>query len=340
MAKLSDLLSTREITAYQENLQKGKIYTVTGMAGMNACIRSDSQWCWNSPGCGIAVIETWGASGTGSCNCCCGAGLPGNTGAYSKKTIAVTPCSNVFGRPGVACNGSGPGFSFAGCSEGTCVVWQDARDLQGNTNGCICSQGGAAGKSCCFDGGSPYCCFAGVGYCATLICNCCGIICNHCPGLFWACGFGGDINCCGCFGKMEFRGAQHMCTCYFVELVPYAPHVFSEEGGWLAFPIENDHGNSNWAGAGMGSAAHVLNSTSKSPSGGQPWSSCWSGSRFCTCYESHSCMNFMPYGVAGTAATVCPGVRDSGRRGGAGAIRITYRGTNANGEVPQRLGDF
>jgi len=341
MAKLSDLLSSREITAYQENLPKGKIFTATGLGGMYSCIRTDMQWCWNSPGCGIAVIEVWGAAGSASCNCCCGVGLPGNTGAYLKKTIAVTPCSFVAGRPGVPCNGNS-NFSFTGCSESSCFVWSDARDLCGNTNGCLCAQGGAAGKSCCFDGGSPFCAFYCTGYCGTLIVNganvCCGIICNRCPGLMVACAWGGDNNCCGIDGKMEFRGCQHMCTCQFIEYVPYSPAIFAEEGGYLVFPVENDHGDSNWAGAGMGAAGHVLNSSSKSPSGGKPWSACWRGDRFCTCYEHHACMNYMPYGVAASAATVCPGVRDVGRRGGAGAIRITYRGTNPNGEVPKKLG--
>ena len=339
MAKLSDLLSSREITAYQENLPKGKVFTVTGMSSMYACIRDDQMgWCWNSPGCGTAVIEVWGAAGTGSCNCCCGVGLPGNTGAYSKKTIAVTPCSVIYGRPGVPCNGPGSGFSDANCSEGSCLVWNQARDLCGNTQGCICAAGGKAGKSCCFDGGSPFCCFLGVGYCGTLICNCCGIICNYCPGIWVPCGYGGDINCCGCFSKMEFRGAQHMCTCQFVEYVPYSPNIFAEEGGYLIFPIENDGGTTNWSGAGQAAAGHVLNSTSKSPTGGSPYIACWTSDRFCMCYESNSCEPFMPYGVAGTAATVCPGVRDSGRRGGPGAFRITYRGTNVNGEVAVKSG--
>lgn len=333
MAKLSDLLSTREITAYQDNLPKGKIFTVTGMAGMYACIRSDSKWCWNSPGCGTATIEIWGAGGSSSCNCCCSTGLPGNTGAYSKKTIAVDLCSIVIGTPGVACNGNANSFSFAGCSEAACVVWERARDLCGNTSGCMCAQGGAAGKTCCFDGGSPYCCFAGVGYCGTLICNCCGIICNVCPGLFMACGYGGDVNKCGLYSKMEFRGGQQMCLCQFIQYLPYAPGVFSEEGGYMAFHWANDHGAEQWAGSGMGAAGMMLNYNSKSPAGGMPWHACWRGDRFCTCYEHMACMNYMPYGTPATAATPCTNVRDSGRRGGAGAIRITYRGTGVNEEM-------
>ncbi len=343
MGKLSDLLSTREITAQQENLPKGKIYSVTGQSGMYACIRTEAQWCWNSPGCGIAVIEMWGASGTGSCNCCCSVGLPGNTGAYTKKTISVTPCSVIFGRPGVACNGPGSGFAFAGCSEASCLVWEKARDLCGNTNGCMCAQGGVSGRTCCFGSSwnSPFCCFMSIGFCGTLICNGCGIICNVQPGLFRACGYGGDINKCGLFSKMEFRGCQPMCTCLFLQQLPFAPGVFSEDGGYMSYHWANDHGAEQWAGSGMGGAGMMINYTSKQPTGGTPWSACWRGDRFCTCYEAHACINYMPYGVPGTAPTPCPDVRDSGRRGGAGAIRVTYRGTNVNEEMAHvRMGEI
>ena len=342
MAKLSDLLSTREVTAYQENLPKGKIYSVTGTSGMYACIRSDTQWCWNSPGCGVAVIEMWGASGSSGCVCCCGAGLPGNTGAYSKKTIAVNPCSVIFGRPGVACNGPGPCMGCCpSCSEASCLVWEKARDLCGNTSGCICAQGGMGGRAQQQDGGSPYCCFYGLGFCGTLICNCCGIICNVCNGGWCACGYGGDINKCGIYGKMEFRGGQQNCLCQFIQNLPYAPGVFSEDGGYMNFHWANDHGSEQWAGSGMGAAGMMVNYNSKSPTGGHPWTNCWAANRFCTCYESQGCINYMPYGVPSTAGTPCTNVRDSGRRGGPGAIRVTYRGTNVNEEMSHvRYGEF
>lgn len=352
MAKLSDLLSTREITAFQENLPKGKIFSVTGISGMYACIRTETLWCWNSPGCGIAVIETWGASGTVGCNCCCAQSIPSNTGAYSKKTIAVWPESVVFGRPGVPCNGPGiSGWSNNACiSEGSCLVWEKARDLCGNTNGCICAMGGLGGKNYCACSTnllSPFCCFVRENYLYTCVgADGCGIICNVCcdentRNARCACAYGGDINKCGIFGKMEFRACRASCICQFIQHVPFAPGVYSEEGGWLAFHWANDHGAEQWAGSGMGGVGMLMNYNSKSPSGGTPWTSCWSNSRFCTCYESHSCMTYMPYGVASTAATPCPGVRDSGRRGGPGAIRITYRGTDANEEMSHtRFGEI
>lgn len=334
MAKLSDLLATREVVAFQENLPKGKIFSVSGTSAMYACIRTEFQWCWNSPGCGTATIEMWGAGGTAACQCCCSVSMPGNTGGYTKKTVAVFPCSVFFGRPGVACNGPAS-FSNPCISEGSCLVWEKARDLCGNTSGCMCADGGLGGRSCCFGSSynSPFCCFANLGYCNTLIENGCGIICNVRPADHWACGWGGDINRCGVYGKVEFRGCQPMCTCQFNQFVPHPPGQFSEEGGWVVFPTENGHGANQWAGAGMGSVGLLINAHSKSPTGGAPWHNCWSGARFCTCYEHHSCINYMPYGWGATMATPCPDVRDSGRRGGQGVIRITYRGTNVNEEM-------
>jgi hypothetical protein len=350
MAKLSDLLSTREITAFQENLPKGKIFSVTGISGMYACIRTETQWCWNSPGCGVAVIETWGAAGSAFCNCCCAQGIPGNTGAYSKKTIAVWPESVVFGRPGVPCNGNAGGFGSACVSEGTCLVWEKARDLCGNTNGCICAMGGFGGKTYCNSPSNiipPYCCFIRENYYYTDIGFAgCGIICNVCcdesaRNSRCACGYGGDVNKCGIFGKMEFRGCQSACTCQFIQHVPFSPGIYSEEGGWLAFHWANEHGAENWSGSGQGGVGMLMNYNSKSPSGGTPWTACWRGDRFCNCYETHACQSYMPYGIAATAATPCPGVRDVGRRGGPGAIRITYRGTDANEEMSHtRFGEI
>jgi hypothetical protein len=342
MSKLSDLLSTREITAFQENLPKGKIFSVSGMpSGMFACVRADHQWCWNSPGCGIAVIEMWGASGTVGCNCCCTQSIPSNTGAYTKKTIAVFPDSVILGRPGVPCNGPGiSGWLNNACiSEGSCLVWYGARDLCGHTNGCMCAMGGLGGKhycACSTNLLSPFCCFIRESYYYTEIGFAgCGIICNVCcdeatRNTRCACGYGGDVNKCGIFGKMEFRGCQTSCVCLFIQHVPFAPGVFSEEGGWMAYSWANDHGGEQWSGSGQAGVGMMMNYTSKSPGGGQPWTACWRGDRFCNCYEMSGCQTFMPYGIASTAAIACPGVRDVGRRGGPGAIRVTYRGSGVN----------
>ena len=310
-------------------------------SGMYACVRTESQWCWNSPGCGIAVIEMWGASGTVGCNCCCTQSIPSNTGAYTKKTIAVFPDSVILGRPGVPCNGPGiSGWANNACiSEGSCLVWYGARDLCGHTNGCMCAMGGLGGKhycACSTNLLSPFCCFIREEYYYTEIGFAgCGIICNVCCNeatrtTRCACGYGGDVNKCGIFGKMEFRGCQTSCVCLFIQHVPFAPGVFSEEGGWMAYSWANDHGGEQWSGSGQAGVGMMMNYTSKSPGGGQPWTACWRGDRFCNCYEMSGCQTFMPYGIASTAAISCPGVRDVGRRGGPGAIRVTYRGSGVN----------
>lgn len=328
MAKLSDLLSTREITANATNLEKGKIYTVTAV-DMYTCILHDTRFCWQAPGCGVATVEVWGAAGSSSKNCCCSTSLPGNAPGYSKKIIAVWPCTSVTATVGMSCNGSA--HCFGGCSEASCVTWEGARDLCGATSGCICAQGGVSGHAHCHGatGGSPYCCYYQFGLCGTTICNSCGIICNMCSGMFVPCGYGGDTNCCGCPSRVEFRGTLAPCTCQQVRWVPYAANIFAEEGGWLVGPGENDSPEANWSGAGLHPYAGLLEFTKPTPGGGGLWGNvCWQ-SRICGCWESTGCHYTMPYGVAGPAGQPCAEVRDHGYRGGPGAVRITYRGSGA-----------
>jgi len=331
MAKLSDLLSSREITANVTNLEKGKVYSVSN-GDQYVCILEDTGWCWQSPGCGIATIEVWGAAGSGSRQCCCSTGLPGNAPAYSRKVIAVWPCTSVTATVGMSCNAHS--LCVSGRSQSSCVTWEGARDLCGNTSGCICAQGGHSGMALCHCNQVPYCCYVAFGMCHTLIGTGCGIICNLCSpftndfGI--ACGFGGDTNCCGCVSRVEFRGCQTACVCRQVRWVPYAAGIFSEMGGWLVGPGEEDSPEANWSGAGLHPWAGLLEFTKPGPTGGQLWGNvCWQ-SRQCGCWDYLGCNYVMPYGVAGPAPQPCAEVRDHGYRGGPGAVRITYRGTDPN----------
>lgn len=332
MAKLSDLLSTREITANQTNLEKGRVYSYTN-TDQYVCHQKSIQFCWQSPGCGTALIEIWGAAGSSSRQCCCAAGLPGNAPAYSKKTIAVFPNSSITSYAGMSCNAHT--LCFSGCSEATCLVWESARDLCGNRTGCMCAEGGAAGIAYCVGTGDPaypYCCFVACGLAGTLLQDACGIVCNYCTNdqLFMPCGYGGDINKCGCYSKVEFWACRASCVCERVHYVPYAAGIFACDGGYLIGPGEADTDVANWSGAGLPHVASLLEYNSPNPSGGVPFGGgCWQ-SRLCGCYESVGCSYILPYGVAGPAPQPCPGVRDHGYRGGSGAIRITYRGTGTN----------
>ena len=51
---------------------------------------------------GTAIIEVWGAGGSGARMCCCGDGLTGNAGAYVKKTITVETGDTMTGCTGGA----------------------------------------------------------------------------------------------------------------------------------------------------------------------------------------------------------------------------------------------
>ncbi len=330
--KLTDLLSTREITSNSDNLEKGKVWVVT-TASMYACLRSDNGYCWRSPGCGTLLIEMWGSSGSGSRMCCCGFGLPGNPAAYTRKLIAVYPDSHICACPGMSTYAHN--LCFDGCGVPTYLCWSNARDLCGYSGGCMCAQGGKGGVSICSTGAGGYCCFVANGFCNTLIGSSCGIICNNCSGSHTPCGYGGDINCCGGYSCVIFKGTGNaLCPCQTDTITRTSPMVFAEQGANIVFTQDDDNEHTQWSGNGFHSQAHGLNFASKWPSGGIPWTICYNGMQACGCYETMGCQNLLPYGVPGVQPWPCPDVRDHGKRGGHGAIRLTYRGSNIH--EPQR----
>jgi len=336
MAKLSDLLSTREIAANQTNLEKGKVWVVTSTS-MFSCIRSDYMYCWRSPGCGTLKIEMWGAAGSGARMCCCGFGLPGNAPAYSSKTIAVWPDTFICGCPGMSCNAHS--LCFSGCSDPAYIRWGNARDLCGYSSGCMCAQGGRGGTAFCSTGTSAYCCYAANGFCHTRLANDnCAMVCNHCSGGWLACGFGGDLNRCGCISCVAFKGCLPSCPCQQETYIPIAANVVGEDGGTIVYSQEPDSQYAMWSGAGFHNAAHAIGAISKSPTGGIPWTVCYNGMQACGCYESLGCYVLMPYGVAGAQPFPCPEVRDHGKRGGHGLIRLTYRGSGIMNQQFGKLG--
>ena len=100
MATLKGLLIQRNTAVpVEENLEKGYIYSWTpGTDFSNFC----NGICWTAPSAGAALIEIWGAGGSGSRMCCCGDGLPGNAGAYVKKSINVEAGDTVTGCTGMS----------------------------------------------------------------------------------------------------------------------------------------------------------------------------------------------------------------------------------------------
>lgn len=76
-------LETGTIFMYTEGTTYSPYATNAGVTG--------GGFCWKAPTYGCAVIEAWGAGGSAGKIACCGYGLPGNSGAYAKKSICVWP---------------------------------------------------------------------------------------------------------------------------------------------------------------------------------------------------------------------------------------------------------
>ena len=325
MSSLTSILSSKQqsFSNIEQNLERGRISVyVHGTQFTNL----PYGFCWQAPGRGIAVIEMWGASGSSAKMCCCGFGLPGNPGAYSKKTIEVDSGNYICGGVGRACANSND-ICFRGCSDASGLCWF-GRDCRGATNGCMCAQGGRGGVSICTTGASAWCCFYANGFCGTQspgVDNC-GIICNYCiNGGGWnACAYGGDYNCCGGFSCMSFFGCQAPCVCLYQQHIAISPGVISKDGAVLTFGSENSNEFSNWSGNGHYQLMSALNSISRWPSQGHQMSSYWGFSGACGCYDNDGCIRNLPVGVPAGAPQPCPDVRDHAHAGGDGAVRIKF----------------
>lgn len=327
MASLSNILKVkgRQLVAERgTGIEKGKIFVYS--AG-NQNFLDAANFCWEAPDEGIAVVEIWGAAGSGARMCCCGAGLPGNPGAYSKKTIPVESGSFVCGTTGISCNDEGSdSLCFRGCSEPTEICWVSTND-----DGCMCAMGGRGGYSTCTTTTEgPYCCFVSLNYSHTPFENQrCGMICNYIEAEdFLANAYGGDINCNGGFSCVSFFCACSNRPCAYQYHVATSPGIFSLDGAVLTYNGEENTGYTNWSGQGPHQLTFALNAASRRPNQGMMFSACWASTRACGCYEAHGRVPYVPYGVPGTPASPCDGVRDSGTRGGFGLVRIKFIGSN------------
>lgn len=312
----------------EENLEKGRIWM---FSEPNVRTKQYCCMCWQAPCCGCVVLEVWGAGGSGSRMCCCGGGLPGNAGAYSRKCFCVRQGCSVTGCIGLAC-GNADALCFRGCSEPTAVCW-----FGSGTSGCICAQGGRGGPSVCSTGTSMYCCFRFFGFCSTQINDNCGVVCNFGAGAngvtiasCCAQAYGGDVNCFGGFSCAGFYGCLPNCVCSFVYFIKTPAGYFADNGTTLQIGTENDNEFSNWSGQGHMQYIHAINAAGRNPGQGIPTESkCWSGGRSCGCYEAQGCISWFPPGFPGMAPSPCAGVRDNATRGGPGAIRIKFIASQA-----------
>lgn len=302
----------------EENLEQGRVWAWSpGNVRTNFC----TGFCWTAPSAGCVTLELWGAGGSGGRMCCCGAGIPGNPGAYSKRSFAVATGCKICGSVGFSC-GNADGLCFRGCSEPTQACW-----FSTSTNGCMCAQGGRGGTSYCTTGTAPFCCFLAGSFCGTQLGGTgCGIICNYGPGTGGCCAqaYGGDVNCFGGFSCTSFFGCLPQCPCSTQYHVATPPGKFGTGGAVITYTMDQDNAAENWSGTGLNGIFPGLGIASKSPSQGFMNHNCWTGGRSCGCQESNGCIPFMPPGFPGYAGRGCPDVRDVGGRGGHGAVRIRF----------------
>lgn len=329
MSSLRELLKSRtENDSSELNLEQGVVIAFSnGNTGSNFMTTNTFFWC--PPAAGTAVIEVWGAGGSAARMCCCGTGMPGNAGAYAKKTITVTTNTIICGNIGQSCRNVA--LCWKGCSDNSGICFVNAGT--GSQNGCICAQGGMGGVSICQTSTtSAYCCWIAGGFCGTNygLNGFCGMICNHQPSSknWIANAYGGDINCPGPIGCVLFTccgaGGTNM-RCQYFPFVP-APAGKYADGPGHHFYINygNDDPSAPLNGQGVNNSFHGLNLLSHSPTRGTPFSYCWRSDRNCACYEQYSCVHWMPPGVGAPPVMMCDNHRDNGARGGSGAVKIRF----------------
>jgi hypothetical protein len=317
MASLKNLLGSKSLPLEEENLERGRIY-----AYENAVMYSKmcNGFCFVAPSNGLVIMETWGSGGSGAEMCCCGGGVPGNSGAYLRKDFNINGGQRICGCIGKSCNNA-DSLCFRGCSEPTMTCY-----FTTTGSGCTCAEGGRGGLNMCSTGSSLYCCFRAQGLCVTGYGPNCGIVCNWCAngGGWIGCAYGGDVNCKSKVGCVSFFGCYPQCVCMFRYHLPAPPGMFSKEGGTFTSGAEDDNRFSRWSGGGLLESISSLNGMSRNPDIGNFYVSCYRSNRSCGCYNMHGCGFFYPYGVGGRSGHPCSGVRDHGTRGGDGLVRIKF----------------
>lgn len=368
MASLTKLIQTRAVYerfAGGSGLEKGEIFTWTPSHSnnstpfpLNRCGQC-SKFCFQSPGCGTAVIEIWGAGGSSAKSACCSFSIPGNPGAYSRKTVYMTPCGYVWGCVGHSCGNGGQSCNNCmvcrGCSCPTHICWHTGINLE-DCHGRMCAMGGRGGWNLCQPSNSGYTCFVNCTFAGSQppgFSDGCGLICNYstcgtlgrsdgiggfefCSGnnqmfsgsewnvcRWMACAYGGDVNCCGGFSCTLFRHCNACCQCCFTYYVKLPFNMWTEKSSVVEV---------NMSGSDSDRSMHYLspwyNTTAgltRSPTNAMPLTYCMTGAVFCGCYEMQGCIAYVGVGVPGFGGSPCTSnMCDYGYRGGSGGVRITW----------------
>ncbi len=319
MASLSQLIQSKLVQnlnntrILENNLEEGKIYVFhPGRDDGNF----RTEFCWCSPGNGIAEIEIWGASGSAGTMCCCGLGIPGNPGAYSKSIVQVNSSSRARGNTGMSC-GNASTLCFRGCSinSGVCI-----NSLSGDF--CMCAQGGRGGESLCGEGVSIFTALENLGYCTTEAGNGCGLVCNIGDGFFIPEAFGGnEINCQGSFSCVFIGDCNSCCWPLHTQYITTSPYIYSEEPVTIQAAMDP---LALTVGFAVDSLQQGLSGVSTSPTNGSNYRYCWSSTQYCGCYEAQGCKTVLPTGIPAPGVTPCNNVRDHGLRGGMGTVKIKF----------------
>ena len=343
MATLSNILSDKTAPfSVEENLELGEVYAYTvGVGdGSTGGTAATANFCWNAPGIGKAVIEVWGAGGSSGKMCCCGAGIGGNPGAYSKRTVNVDGSTWIRGFIGNSCSNND--LCFKGCSQSSCItVCSPNGTLTGPTGNstcfCICAQGGVGGVTWCNGSTQPYCCHRANGMCASQpSCGCfssgCGLICN--VGFHSGrCAYGGDVNCnsgapddSGNFTCVSMMRC-YPCRCTMQDHIAIPPGIIAEGGAVLTYPRECYSMQTGGTGDGLNQIVGMLAGAARRGGTYMTTAQCWNSNRTCGCYEHNHCYGYLPPAVPAQGSMTASSVRDYGSRGGPGLVRIKFIGS-------------
>lgn len=320
MAKLSGLLAQRSADPIENNLEDGEIFFFGHSVTYDAC----REFCFCAKAPGTAIIEAIGPGGSSAKMCCCGGGLPGNSGAYVKKTITMAANQYVCGCLGKACNDA-DALCFRGCSAPTMLCW-----ISSTADGCMCAEGGLGGCTTCNPNTAASRCFRCNNFCHT-VCGFdnqpeCGLVCNIGNGRWCGLAYGGDVNKPSNIGCVTFyccsNGGWELCR--MVYHVPMAPGFYnSEEGTIVQYTPDWDSPVHLRSGSGAPDFIQALQAAHRSPNAPPRTWACWNG-RYYGCYNVFGCGHWLPFGTGGPPPATCCNVRDHATFGGAGAVRVKF----------------
>ena len=284
----STVLETAGTYGSYEKVRDGKVYNFAPYCNLN-CDNNYRGYCqefWCVP-CGTTQItfEIWGGGGSGGGSCCCQQGMPGGSGAYSRKTLQYPQiqggwCFFLKVAEPTCCSQCCLGIQ--GCKSYICGKNSEAQSAIGSN---FCAEGGVPGKTCCYAyWDTNFRCQDRVYFTG------CG---GYDPATDGAIAYGGDENVKGHPGFFRIYNTAN--SCWAKQGMAYPPRLFDGEGGHL---ISNVKGN-----ACINEGTFCQGTT--------PWA------------FNANCNATLP-GVGGPAATSCGGGCCYGYRGHGGLIKITY----------------